>query len=389
MMLVVTPSVFVPAVMGAGIVLSLATLLRDLVAQGRRELAEHRAHDRCDAVAEWVERGAAADVWAAVRPARRSVFVLTGIVACVFGVYVTIGTTGNFLRPGGYVNRIAWLWGASLVVAVAMAAFGIVCLVAGVRGSRSPAWVWPLLFPTPLVGRRSVRGRPDEAWSPGPVLAVCAAAATALTVLATWPHVLDPFDRRVADVLDQAPAEAVEVLGRVLGSTELTIALAVIVGLGTLRCRRFALIYVASAVVSLATTTLIRLVVSRPRPDLGPQTGALDSFPSGHMVQITVLAVLLPLAVLELTRSKRWSVVTGAALIVCVAVVATVAMAARHHHATDVIAGAAIGLAVGAWGRLALHRPGSHDRCRGCRFCDSAGTDPAVRRAVDREGDGR
>lgn len=365
-------AVFVPAVMGAGIVLSIATLLRDLVAQGRRELIERRALIRAPALDDWVARGAAADPWNRMRPAPRWTIAAIGALACGFGVYVVIGTTGNFLRPAGYVHHIAWLWGASLAVAALGIGFGAGCLIVAALDRRAPTWAWSLVVATPLVGRRRV----EEHQFSRTALVAGFTVVTMLMILATWPHVLDPVDRRVTDAVDRTPVGAIEAIGETLGSTELAVALAVLVGLGTLRCRRFALIYVVSFITALASSAVIRIVVSRPRPEGGARVGDLDSFPSGHMVQATLLVVLLPLAVHELTRSAVWRDAVRAILIVGLGVVTAVAISAQRHHATDVIAGAALGLAIGSWGRLALHRVESHRRCRGCRFSIAASGEP-------------
>jgi membrane-associated phospholipid phosphatase len=96
-----------------------------------------------------------------------------------------------------------------------------------------------------------------------------------------------------------------------------------------------------------AQTLLVNLVVKnlvrRPRPN-GP--GHTSSFPSGHTTTATALAVGLPLGAL------------GTGLLAGNAVAAGLARVVRGvHWCSDVVAGAALGVTVGAGIRM-LSRPG-------------------------------
>lgn len=364
--------VFVPAIMGAGLVFSVAAVLRDVLFRGSRTMQERRARIRGAMLAETIERPESPNVLSAARAAHRPSFVLAGLVSCAFAVYIAVGTTGNFLRAEGYVNRIAWLWGGSLVVVGVALYFSVVCLVVAVRPEHPPFWVWSTLLQTPLLGVEPGRGASRTRW----VVISSLTVLTLLTILATWPHVLDPFDRRAADLIDAGPIAQLDRLTVVLGSTRFTLVIAVLVGMATLRCKRFAWVFISSVVVSLVVTAVLRLLVDRPRPDAiapGAETSLLgdgSSFPSGHMVQITLLATLVPLALYEMTRSpamRRWSTL---ALAVCVILVGIGRVAIASHGATDVIAGIALGLAVGSWARLALQIPESHRECRACAAAD-------------------
>ncbi len=354
--------VFVPAIMGAGMVFSVATLLRDVVSTGSRTSQARRASLRGRMVAECVIEPDRPALATAADLERRSMFVLIGLLAMTFGTYVLIGASGNFFQRGRYVSNIAWLWGGSLVVAAAAFAVATTCLIVVLRYPSPPAWVWPILIPTPLTGTHDIPHSLRTRW-----LVIWAMTVTiGLTVLAMAAHVLGPVDRAVAAVVDESGPDWIESLGDVVGSTQASVVAAVVIGLATLRCRRFAWLFIGSVVLSLAVTQLLRMFVDRPRPRAGPMAGATDSFPSGHLVQATLLASLIPLAVYELSRSRWLSRAAAVLLAVSVSLVAIERIANARHEPTDVIAGLAIGLAIGGWARLALFVPGSHTECRGC-----------------------
>lgn len=354
--------VFVPAIMGAGLVFSVATLLRDVLSTGNRTMHERQARLRGRMVAQCVvepDRPALAE---AADLERRSTFVLVALVTAIFGGYVLIGASGNFFQRSRYVSNIAWVWGGSLVVAVAAFAFAATCLLVAVRYPRPPSWAWPILLPTPLTGTHDVpnchRIRRLVVWA---VTAIACLAALALAA-----RTLEPLDRAVLTFVDESGVEGFDALADVVGSTRASLLAGVIIGVATLRCRRFAWLFIGSVVLSLTVTQLLRMAVDRPRPSAGPMAGATDSFPSGHMVQATLLASLIPLAVYELSRRRWLSQAMTVVLVICVALVAAERIANERHAPTDVAAGVLIGLAIGGWARLALFVPGSHTDCRGC-----------------------
>ena len=369
--------VFVPAIMGAGLVFSIATLLRDVVSTGSRTSQARRARLRGRMVARCVIDPDEPTLHTAADLERRPMFVVVALLAGTFGVYVLIGSSGNFFQRGRYVSNIAWVWGGSLVVAAAAFTIAAICLVVVVRYPNLPAWVWPLLIPTPLTGTHdiphSLRTRWMVIWS--------VTLTVALTVLALAARVLAPFDRAVASAVDESGPEWIESVGDVIGSTRASVAAAVVIGLATLRCRRFAWLFLGGVVLSLGVTQVLRVFVDRERPSAGPMAGATDSFPSGHLVQATLLASLIPLAAYELSRRRWLSRAVAALLVVGVSLVAIERIANARHEPSDVLAGVAIGLAVGGWARLALYVPGSHTECRGCAWT----TDPTSDQNQDQD----
>jgi len=355
--------------MGAGLVFSIAAVLRDVLFRGSRTSQLRRANIRGRLVAAKVVQSPEEHLLAEARGAHLIAFVLAGLVAATFSVQLIFGATANFIRSGSSVDHIAWLWGGLLVVGFASVAFSAMCFAVVVRPHAPPPWVWSTLTSTPLLGVERGKAIERTRW----VGIIALSLTTLLTVLATWPHLLEPADRILWDVVDTAFVARFDWVAYVVGSTRLTVAIAVLVGLGTLRCKRFAWIFIVSVVTSLVVTTLIRWFVDRPRPDEGP-LGPTDSsfpsgggsFPSGHLVQTTLLAVLVPLAIHEVTRSARLRRWATAVLFVCVGLVAISRIASESHAPTDVIAGIALGLVVGCWARLSLAIPEGHAECRDC-----------------------
>ena len=101
-------------------------------------------------------------------------------------------------------------------------------------------------------------------------------------------------------------------------------------------------------VMSLATTTAMKYVFQRERPDQGNGSGAFfagsgnHSFPSGEVAQIS--AVVTPF-ILEYHHDHPW--VYALALLPAYDAVARVKV--RGHWQSDVLVGAAIGTGIGLW----------------------------------------
>ena len=150
--------VFVPAIMGAGVVFSTATLVSDVLSHGTRTALTRRAKVRGRMVAASVVEPEHPALVDASHPVPRSVAMLVGAGATVFGLYVAIGATGNYLRSGGYTNGIAWLWALNLLVVVAAWAVARASLALAGHADESPPWVWDVLVPSPLL-ECQVRGR--------------------------------------------------------------------------------------------------------------------------------------------------------------------------------------------------------------------------------------
>ena len=103
--------------------------------------------------------------------------------------------------------------------------------------------------------------------------------------------------------------------------------------------RRTTLILISNAVVSQLVVFVLKVYVQRPRPTLFDVIARPESwsFPSGHSSSATVAAMLLG------QRDPRRRPVYG----VMAAIVATSRVHVQVHHASDVVAGVAVGAAIG------------------------------------------
>lgn len=360
--------VFVPAVMGAGLLVSLGTLVHDALHRGRRRGHDRRRRLAALALARQVRSGVPTEGVPpeALRPRPfYAVVAATGLAVCA---YVLLGSTFNYLREGGYVSGIAWLWAVSTAAA---AAFGYVGAVAGVTlltGASAPPWARPLLLGTPLTQAPDADTRPDEhpGWQLGTAGGVVAAALGLLT-LTVWsaPHQVDDIDRAVGDLVARWPwVDALNWLDP-LGDTTVAVLLALFVGLATLRCRLLAATYLGAVAAAIVLGAALRSLVDRPRPP-GPLVELGHSFPSGHLVQATLLAGLVPLALLVATR-RRWAPAgAGAVLALGAAGSALHRVAEAHHWATDLVGGALLGglIVVVSWWVVEHGR--WHTHCAGC-----------------------
>jgi membrane-associated phospholipid phosphatase len=147
-------------------------------------------------------------------------------------------------------------------------------------------------------------------------------------------------------------AETVVRLITHLGSTPVVVTVMAVVAIVEFRRirTRAAPIFLATVVLSeLAVNNLIKVVVGRKRPDIGPLVEAYGfSFPSGHTAAAAAAYAAIAL-VLGRRRSRRTrGLLAGLAGGITVAVASSRVLLGAHW-VTDVIAGAAVG-----WGCFAL-----------------------------------
>lgn len=114
--------VFVPAIMSAGLLFSLATLVRDAVARRDHRRAERRtavaAHGTVNDILG-TSPSAATPPLPGLQP--RFFYAGTGLAAGLAAAYLLPGSILNYLRTGGYVADIAWLLCLSLIIGAALA----------------------------------------------------------------------------------------------------------------------------------------------------------------------------------------------------------------------------------------------------------------------------
>lgn len=366
--------IFVPAIMGAGLLFSIATVIRDVLRsrQGRVFGLDRRLDITGRASAHHVLTGEPpeAGLHSAVRP--RLFYLLTGATALGVATYIGIGATANYFRSYGYVPGIAWLWMVSLLLTVTLARIGWVSLRIYRTWPVPAAGAYRLIVNTPL-GRASAAAGETEVprlllgWA-----AWAAAIASGILVL----MVIEPpwFVTAVNSAVTSTVASwnwlAVLPLDLV-GKTVPALLLAVVIGVATLRCPVFAVAYITAMVGGWLSYVLLKALVEQPRPAIAGWVG-LDSFPSGHLVQATVIAGLLPVALTVLTR-RRWPAQVVAPLLALL-LVAT-ALYRVHlgtHWLTDVVGGFLIGATFVLLAHWALRHPRWHSRCHGCPWVVAA-----------------
>jgi hypothetical protein len=359
--------VFVPAIMSVGMAFWLLTLVRDLVRWRGQEAESRRATAAGRRVAAQVGSPDEGDpVSLGLRP--RGSYVVVAVVSLVFAVYVLVGSVANYLRPGGYVNHQGWLLALALIVA------GVACVVAAgalhTWHGWPPRWRWVrrLVARTPLSTSppdAAVAGR-RPGWQVSAALLIAPAAGLVVTflVVTEWRFV-GWVDRRSGQLLDFVELEKLSFLDPV-GSTAVGVSLAAIIGISTLRCRPLAVAYPVVVVMGLAISHFGKSIVERPRPPHGPSVGGLDSFPSGHLIQATLIAGLLPLALAVLFN--RRGVIWPARLVLGLGVVGAAMYRIDEgiHWTTDVIASLWFGAALVLFVEWAIEHEAWHVWCRDC-----------------------
>ncbi|MGQ0804159.1 MAG: hypothetical protein ACT4PI_09895 [Actinomycetota bacterium] len=150
--------IFVPSIMGAGIVVSVAILLGDL----GRSLAPNAAKARRRAVVRRRALALVAPIATAIgapppavpvarrRLRRRGFYAVLFAVSTGLSVYVALGSTFNFRRRGGYLEGVIWVEALALSFSAVCLAVGVVALTVALRYPLVPKWVRPLIDRTPL-----------------------------------------------------------------------------------------------------------------------------------------------------------------------------------------------------------------------------------------------
>ena len=151
-----------------------------------------------------------------------------------------------------------------------------------------------------------------------------------------------------------------------LGRPIVIIPLAMVIGLGTIRCRVVALAFPLAVVAAGVSNVLLGWTVRRDRPPLSINVGEVTSFPGGHFMQMTLLFGVVPL-VAYIVSGRRWvQVVVGVASLALLVIVHIDTFITGGHWPTDQLGGFLIGLAlvIAIW---ALAGPGGHhDSCSDC-----------------------
>lgn len=151
--------VFVPSVMGVGLLVSLAILFGDLVRRvlpdstRRRRRMQQRAIALVTPVAQSI--GVPAPILGPIgyrRRSRRAYFAIAA--ACLAGsLYVAIGSAFNYTRPGGYVAGVVWVLVLALIASAMLFTLAVVAATLALRATAPPNWTRPVIEHT-LLGAR-------------------------------------------------------------------------------------------------------------------------------------------------------------------------------------------------------------------------------------------
>lgn len=362
--------VFVPAIMSAGLLFSLSTVLRDLFQRSGDQALEHRGQVVGASVADLTLGSPLAVVR---QHGLRSRFLLASLGLALFGigVYLVPGAAGNYLRDGGYVSDIATLWAVSLIAAAVLGGLGITLLTAAATSPYPPPRLRPLLVRTPLTSAHEEMGplvANAERWTA--VASVSASLLLALTIVVATSSKMAEWDISWTEWIAGWWPSIGEVPADVFGRTDLTLALVLLIGIATLRCRALAVAYLISVIAGSIFSNVLKLTVSRPRP---PEslTSNWDSYPSGHVLQVVILTTLVPLALHVLTKQRWVQAVTTIVLIGALFATAMERVVLGRHWPTDALGGILAGLLIASIVRIILAQQRLHGRCRECPWSET------------------
>ena len=148
-----------------------------------------------------------------------------------------------------------------------------------------------------------------------------------------------------------------------LGQPIVVIPLAIAMAVFARRCRVLAAAIPAAIVGAGLTVLALTWLTTRPRPVLGGHAGEQNSFPGGHVTQLTLIFGLLPLVV-HLVTARRVALI-GARVVSTALLTVLVADTLRTggHWPSDQLAGILIGLSILLVVHTRYRSPSRHDRC--------------------------
>jgi membrane-associated phospholipid phosphatase/phosphodiesterase/alkaline phosphatase D-like protein len=373
-------NIFVPALMSVGLLFWFAEILRDALRwRGARTRQQRSARSGRAVAALTIGRrdDEAADA-AELRP--RAAYGVWSVVFLVVALYIAIGAFLNYTRVGGYVSDIAWLLALALTLAAAFGFAAGVSTALWLRWHDPPRW----LRATAVRTRLAASTTPGEPGVPGwrlttAVLVTSVIAAMFALMVGSSPHVVDGLDESISNWIRSRDIFDGLRFADPWGSIEVTLALAVVIGLAALRCRTAALTVAGAIVTGLALHAWLQGVVERPRPDA--EDILTNAFPSGHVLLAVALAGLLPLALVAITGRKRLGPPASALFIVIAGAGATHRVYEGTHWPSDVVGAALIGLAIALAAWWVIEHQRWHARCRRCVWAP-AGHEPHRRGAL-------
>jgi hypothetical protein len=149
-------SVFVPSIMGVGVLLSLGILVADGVNKVRGDRGKVRERQLISGYIAGDVLSSVHDEDSSERGARglrsRSTYVFAALVFIVIGVYGLFGSFWNYINPvdDGWVEDIAWVWAVSLLAVGGMLALGLLLGYIALVYPTVPSWLRRFLARTPI-----------------------------------------------------------------------------------------------------------------------------------------------------------------------------------------------------------------------------------------------
>ena len=148
-------NVFVPGIMGAGVLLSMGILISDGINRIRGDNGKRRERGLiagyiADDVLSSIHRTDTTDPARGLR--RRRTYLIASVAFITLAIYGLIGSFWNYINPvdDGWVEDVAWVWAVSLVTVTAMLSVGLLLGYLGLRHPDLPPWARRFLVRTPI-----------------------------------------------------------------------------------------------------------------------------------------------------------------------------------------------------------------------------------------------
>lgn len=362
--------VFVPAIMGAGLLFWLVGELRDLLRSAGDASRNKRAHLTGRALVDRLPGQPVPERSPECKGLRsRPIYLLWALALIGGAAYVFIGSLGNYTRHDGYVSDIAWLFSLACIVSAALLVLGVVAAAAFLTFPNPPRWSQRILHGSLLTTNPLEPGialsRPS--WRLSALFSLTgAAAALSVLVVGGAPSWVRGFDNGVADWFTRVDMTWWSPVTDALYGWIGVAALAVLALVGAARCRALTAAYLTTVALGAVATVGLQGLIDKARPPEGPHRFASDSFPSGHVLQAVLVAVLFPLVVETLLRRRTLTLGLQTLLVLMAAATVTDVISGSKHWPSDAAGGILLGLALGFGGRWVIADQRSHVRCRAC-----------------------
>lgn len=198
---------------------------------------------------------------------------------------------------------------------------------------------------------------------PGPARALLPGLLVSLVALWAFTEILEEvLEREAFEGIDtplitwfsenrtEGVSVAMEWITHAFGPIVLPILIAVGCGVWGWRTKswRDPVLVVSAMIFATLTSTVVKMIVERPRPDealqLVPGFETSFSFPSGHTTGAATLVLVSGYLLWRHERRKRMLIAWGLLSVLLIGLVATTRMYLGYHFLSDVIAGACLGL---------------------------------------------